>query len=117
MNQTEGKVADKKQGGQEVRKEGEEGKQQEPDKSKSKSKEGEREDEGEGEGERESELSQLAREYVKNLAKTVDNSLCGNIAKMQTLSKLNCAALDTYSKSYGALNQCLLDSNYDENKK
>ena len=69
------------------------------------------------EGESESQLSTLAREYVKNLAKTVDNALCSNIVKMQTLSKLNCVALDTYSKSYGALNQCLVDSNYDENKK
>ena len=62
-------------------------------------------------------LSTLANNYAVNIAKTINNGLESNIAKMNTLSKLNVVAYDTYLKAYDSLIQNLEESKYDENKK
>ncbi len=63
-----------------------------------------------------SQLPSLVNDYVSNLAKTINNGLSANILKLQTLSKLNAVAYETYSRSYDSLNQCLTDSGYGDNK-
>jgi len=62
-------------------------------------------------------LKTMAHQYAVNLAMTINNGLESNILKMGTLTKLNSAALETYTKTYDSLTKGLEDSTYNDNKK